>query len=148
MKSFILIIFFFSSCSITYSQEHNIHDRITSDVWEKIGAIKHKVIDDYEYYPLFDDKLKALDGKTVTLKGYIVPIKEGVEHSSFLLSVLPINQCFYCGKNGIPMMVEVNTRKPIRYTENIVNVKGTLRLYNVNAAFACPVIVQQAQIID
>lgn len=148
MKNFFLVVFFFCLFPVVFSQEHEIHDRITSEVWEKIGGISHKVIDDYEYYPIFNEKVKALNGKTVTLKGYIVPIKEGVEHSSFLLSVLPINQCFYCGKNGIPMMVEVNTKKPIRYTENIVNVTGTMKLYNVNAAFACPVRIEQAIVLE
>ncbi|HET6242956.1 MAG: hypothetical protein H0V01_14820 [Bacteroidetes bacterium] len=149
MKKILWTVIFLSFFSLVQAQEHEIiHNRITSEVWDKIAGIKHRVVDDYEYYPIFEEKLKALDGKVVTLKGYIVPIKEGVEHSSFLLSVLPINQCFYCGKNGIPMMVEVNTKKPVRYTENIVNVKGTLKLYNVNAAFACPVVLQQALVSE
>ena len=144
MKLAVIIVFFFFFSPAVFSQEHGLHNRITSPVWETIAQIKHKVVDDYEYYPIFDEKMKALDGKIVTLKGYIVPVKEGVTHSSFLLSVLPINQCFYCGKNGIPMMVEVKTKKPVSYTENVVTVKGKINLYKVNAAFACPVVVQEA----
>jgi hypothetical protein len=131
-----------------FAQDHDIHNRITSETWETIATIIHKVIDDYEYYPVFNEKIRALDGKTVTLKGYIVPIKDGVEHSSFLLSVLPINQCFFCGKNGIPMMVEVHLKKPVKYTPSVIMVRGTLKLYEVNAAFECPVVIQQASIIQ
>jgi hypothetical protein len=130
------------------AQEHELHNRITSEVWEAIAGIKHRVIDDYEYYPIFDDRIKAINGKEVTLRGYIVPIKDGTEHSSFLLSVLPINQCFFCGKNGIPMMVEVQLKKPIKYTAAVISVKGTIKLFNVNAAFACPVVIQNAMIVQ
>jgi hypothetical protein len=130
------------------AQEHDFHNRITSDVWESIATIKHKVIDDYEYYPIFNPRIKAFDGKTVSLKGYIVPIKDGFEHSSFLLSVLPINQFFFCGKNGIPMMVEVKMKKAVKYTPSIVTVKGTLKLYEVNAAFSCPVVIQQSILLQ
>jgi hypothetical protein len=142
----IYLLFFLPIKSI--AQEHDFHNRITSDVWEAIATIKHTVIDDYEFYPIFNPRIKAYDGKQVTLKGYIVPIKDGFEHSSFLLSVLPINQCFFCGKNGIPMMVEVQMKKPIKYTPSIVTVKGTLKLFEVNAAFFCPVIIQQSNIVQ
>jgi hypothetical protein len=148
MRIALFIVFLLSFYRFARGQEHTFHNRITSEVWEAIARIQHKVIDEYEYYPVFNEKLEAMNGKTVTLKGYIVPVKEGVSHASFLLSVLPISQCFYCGKNGIPMMVEVNTKKPVRYTDKVVTVKGKMNLFKVNAAFACPVVIQQAEVSE
>jgi hypothetical protein len=130
------------------AQEHEIHGQITSEVWEVVSRIKHKVIDDYEYYPIFTDEMKALEGRTLTLKGYMVPIKEGFHHTSFLLSVLPISQCFFCGKNGIPMMIEVQLKKPVSYSEKVIAVKGVMKLRQVNAAYNCPVVLNGAVIID
>jgi hypothetical protein len=147
MRYFLIIVFLLSAGSIN-AQEHEFHDRITSEVWEVIGRIKHKVVDDYEYYPIFSDEIKAFDGRTVTLKGYMVPTKEGFQHTSFLLSVLPISQCFFCGKNGIPMMIEVHLRKPVSYTDKVITVKGTMKLRQVNAAYSCPVIINQATFSD
>jgi hypothetical protein len=143
-----ILIFLLFLLPLNLSAQHEIHDRITSETWETIATIKHRVIDDYEYYPVFNEKIKALDGKQVTLKGYIVPIKDGFEHSSFLLSVLPINQCFFCGKNGIPMMVEVHLKKPVKYTPAVIQVKGTMKLHEVNAAFSCPVIIKDSALIQ
>jgi hypothetical protein len=130
------------------AQEHEIHGQITSEVWEVVAKIKHKVIDDYEYYPIFTDEMKALEGRTLNLKGYMVPIKEGFHHTSFLLSVLPISQCFFCGKNGIPMMIEVQLKKPVSYSEKVITVKGVMKLRQVNAAYNCPVVLNGAVIID
>ncbi|MBA3901060.1 MAG: hypothetical protein H0X62_12780 [Bacteroidetes bacterium] len=143
-----ICIFLFAGISQIKAQEHEFHGQVTSEIWESISRIKHNVIDDYEYYPIFSDEMKALDGRTVTLKGYMVPIKEGFHHTSFLLSVLPISQCFFCGKNGIPMMIEVKLRKPVSYSEKVVSVKGVINLRQVNAAYSCPVVINGATLLE
>jgi hypothetical protein len=149
-KPFRVLLFAFMAIfsHALYAQEHNIHARITSDVWETIAMIKHRVVDDYEYYPIFNEEIKRLDKKTVELSGYMVPIRQGMVHESFLLSVLPINQCFFCGKNGIPMMIEIKLKRPVKYTDQVITVKGILNLQEVNAALASSVFMTQAIIID
>jgi hypothetical protein len=141
------IIFLFAFTK-TQAQEHEFHDRITSDIWETIAKVKHRVVDDYEYYPIFNAEVRALNEKTVSLKGYMVPIKEGFQHTSFLLSVLPVSQCFFCGKNGIPMMIEVQLKKPVAYSEKVITVKGMIKLRQVNAAYSCPIVLSGANIIE
>ena len=67
-----------------------------------------------------------MDDKTVTLQGYIIPMKAGFRQNRFLLSVLPIDQCTFCGQNGIPAMVEVTLSedKKTRASEKPVGIKG------------------------
>jgi hypothetical protein len=148
MKKYYLLLLILLPFLTLRAQEHEIHDRITSEVWEAIAGIKHKVVDDYEYYPIFPKEVKALEGRTVELKGYMVPTKDGFQHSAFLLSVLPISQCFFCGKNGIPMMIEVKLKKPISYTDKVIKVKGTMTLRQLNAAYYCPVVISNAMITN
>ncbi len=86
------------------------HKPLMNKTWETIDQLMYKVSTQNgktNYTPYFPPGLKALDGKKVSLSGYLIPIYSGRRHSTFLLSVLPINQCMFCGQNGIPPMVEV-----------------------------------------
>ena len=56
-----------------------------------------------------------------------------MKQTKFMLSTLPINQCFYCGKNGVPIMVEVQLKEPTKFTYQTIKVKGTLKLSTANA---------------
>jgi len=100
-----------------------------NSVWETFDLLMYKVSTaggKKVYTPYFPAKLAAMNGKTVTINGYIIPIKSGFKHNRFLLSVLPIDQCMFCGQNGIPAMVEVTLSqgKKIRRTEKPVQIKG------------------------
>jgi hypothetical protein len=78
-------------------------------------------------------------GRQFELEGYMVPIKNGMKQSKFMLSTLPINQCFYCGKNGIPTMIMVEMAEPVKFTFKPVTIKGTLKLDDRNAAVYPPI---------
>ena len=77
--------------------------------------------------------------KPFELEGYIVPIKDGMKQTKFMLSTLPINQCFYCGKNGVPIMVQVELKEPVKFTYQTVKVKGILKLSSANAMNSSPI---------
>lgn len=70
----------------------------------------------------------ALDGKQVTMYGYMTPVGPGDEHKKFLLSMAPLN-CPGCttvtGPEGI---VEVNVDKPQATTTEPVAVRGTMNV--------------------
>ena len=38
--------------------------------------------------------------KPFELEGYMVPIKDGMKQTKFMLSTLPINQCYFCVKTA------------------------------------------------
>ncbi|SJN48081.1 hypothetical protein FM107_16725 [Sphingobacterium sp. JB170] len=101
--------------------------------WETFDMLMYKVTKKNGqtiYTPHFPPQLAALDGKTVQLQGYMVPLKAGFRHNIFMLSVLPIQQCMFCGQNGIPAMVEVTLfggRKE-RISERPITIKGKIVL--------------------
>jgi len=102
-------------------------------VWEKFDLLMYKVITlpdgTTSYTPHFPKELKALDNNNVTLPGYIIPLKVGRDHSTFMLSVLPVMQCMFCGQNGIPPLVQIVMKKgKVRITDNPVKISGTIHL--------------------
>lgn len=109
------------------------HTPMMNDTWETINKLMYKVThkdDQTIYTPHFPDELKAIDKKTVTLPGYLVPLNGGRDHETFMLSVLPIMQCMFCGQGDIPPMIEIFMKKgkKVRFTEEPIKIKGTVRL--------------------
>lgn len=104
-------------------------------VWPKLYDIKfEKAKDDLGEYdkPIFSEGVKSLNGKVVTLPGYIVPFDNGMKSQHFMFTSLPLNACFFCGVGGPETVVEVYTNDIITYTEKPVEIKGTLRLNATN----------------
>ncbi len=70
-----------------------------------------------------------LDGKTVSLTGFIQPLNEDIELGSFMLIEYPIG-CWYCEMpelNSI-VFVELPAGKTFTHTKTLVKVTGTLQL--------------------
>jgi len=108
------------------------HTPMMNSTWEAIDKMMYKVT--YEgnkkvYTPTYPPVLKALENKIVELPGYLVPLNSGRTHSTFMLSVLPIMQCMFCGTNGIPPMVEIFMKKgtSIKFTEEPIKIKGKMK---------------------
>lgn len=57
-------------------------------------------------YPVFGDEIKALDGKEVTLEGFVLLI-ETEDEEIVILSKYPYSQCFFCGGAGPESVVDV-----------------------------------------
>ncbi len=109
------------------------HTPMMNSTWETINKLMYKVTykdNKTVYTPHFPDELKAIDQKTVTLPGYLVPISGGRDHETFMLSVLPVMQCMFCGQGDIPPMVEIFMKKgkKVRFTEEPIKITGTVRL--------------------
>ncbi len=109
------------------------HTPMMNETWETINKLMYKVThkdNQTIYTPHFPDELKALGGKTVTLPGYLVPMTGGRDHETFMLSVLPIMQCMFCGQGDIPPMVEIFMKKgkKVRFTEEPIKIRGKVRL--------------------
>lgn len=60
----------------------------------------------------------------------MVPIEPIRHHRTFLLSVLPVYQCMFCGQNGIPPMVQVFLADGSKrqFSEDPVTVRGAVFL--------------------
>jgi hypothetical protein len=143
MKKLLIIFLVFGSLIV--KAQHNPDDQIMSDNWEIVGGVDFKIVKDTEMLAVFTDKIKKYAGKPFELEGYIVPIKDGMKQSKFMLSTLPINQCFYCGKNGVPVMVMVEMTEPVKFTYQTITVKGTLKLNGGNAMDNPPIVLTAAK---
>ena len=82
-------------------------------------AEKKKII------PSFPAAVQALDRKTVRVQGFMTPLEAGDRQHHFLLSSVPTS-CSFCVPAGPEGMVEVRTKKPVRYTLEPVVVEGVL----------------------
>jgi len=109
------------------------HTPMMNETWETINKLMYKVTykdNQTVYTPHFPDELKAIDNKTVTLPGYLVPMNGGRDHETFMLSVLPIMQCMFCGQGDVPPMVEIFMKKgkKVRFTEEPIKIRGRVHL--------------------
>jgi len=78
--------------------------------------------------PVFSEEIKALEGKMVTVKGYIIPVEGYKGHKEFIFSAFPYSMCFFCGGAGPETVMEVFAKEPIKYTAEAVTLKGKLEL--------------------
>lgn len=123
MKRIIIITLILLGFNATIRAQHVA----TSTIWDVLNTFSLKTVNN-KYVLFFPPEVTALENKTVQLPGYIVPIKVGKEHREFMLSVLPVEQCAFCGSGNYPPMILVKMQKPIPYTDHVVNIKGRLLL--------------------
>src|SRR6186713_799233 len=98
LRIFILIILPFSAFS-----QKSTYKGFPSLIWPKLYDISFvKSSDDLGEFdkPIFTPAVKALQGKSVTLPGYMVPFENGIKGSHFMISSMPLNACFFCGVGG------------------------------------------------
>jgi hypothetical protein len=109
------------------------HVEAQSDIWKTLGKITFvKKYDELLGFkvdmPVFGAEVKALAGKEVTVKGYIIPIEGYKSHTEFVFSAYPYNMCFFCGGAGPETVMEVFAKEPIKYTADPIVIKGKLGL--------------------
>ncbi|MEM1137858.1 MAG: hypothetical protein AAGI07_18630 [Bacteroidota bacterium] len=75
-------------------------------------------------YPVFGENVNKLNGKEITLKGFIVPLDELTGKNRFVLSSLPFNICFFCGGAGPETVIEVYSKTAIDFTNDAIWIKG------------------------
>lgn len=98
----------------------------------------------YYYYPHFGSSVKALHGKEVILKGYMLTIepKKGI----YILSRNPWAACFFCGNGGPESIVELKLKPghPRFKMDQVVTIKGKLTL-NKDDLYQCNYILENAE---
>jgi len=146
MKKLLLICLLFSGFAV--KAQHDPNDQIMSANWEVIGGVDFKIVKDTQMLAVFTPEIKKHVNKPFELEGYMVPIKDGMKQTKFMLSTLPINQCYFCGKNGVPIMVLVELAEPIKFTYQTVMIKGTLKLNSGNAMDNPPIVLTNAKSIQ
>jgi hypothetical protein len=110
-------------------------DKPVKVVWEMLKDVKfkkkfNKDYDQYFDYPVFGAKLRALEGKKITVSGYIIPLDVGM----YALSKNPYAACFFCGGAGPEtIMALVFSKAPRRYkTDDFITLQGVFKLNEAN----------------
>jgi len=84
---------------------------------------------DKKFTPTFAKYLKELDGKQISLSGFMQPLGEELESSTFMLIEYPVG-CWYCEMPEITaiVFVELPVGKTVSVTRGLMKVTGTLKL--------------------
>ncbi|UYW01540.1 hypothetical protein K5I29_00980 [Flavobacterium agricola] len=99
--------------------------------WNILGDIKYVNRKDPRYgeisFPVVNAKLKVLQGKKITMTGFIVPI----DNKSYALSKNVFASCFFCGQAGPETIMGIvfKGETPKLKTDQYVTLEGTFR-YN------------------
>jgi hypothetical protein len=139
---------FWSYTVIAQTQKHNASDQLHSLNWDVIGSVKFELTEKNELLPLFSESIKRFEDREFDLTGYLIPIKSGQKQQKFLLATLPINQCYFCGQNGIPVMIMIEMESAVAYSEKPIRVKGILKLEQKDASYAPPITIKNAKLIN
>ena len=109
-------------------QNQHIPPKPKSDLWPKLTACKiDKHYLEGKYGIHYTPEVKALEGKQVTLDGFLLPLEAGEKSTHFLLTVRAPS-CPYCLPAAPNEMAEVFITKPLAWSDQMVSLSGTLKL--------------------
>ena len=132
-KIIAISLFVLFSISSVLAQNEEKESLETENTWKTLSRITYKKeFDELMGFkidkPVFSDKVKALSGKEIIIKGYIIPVEGYKSHKEFILSAFPYNMCFFCGGAGPETVMEVESKEPVKYQADAIYLKGTLEL--------------------
>jgi len=121
-------------CLIAWPGQQTIAQE-NSNMWKTLAGVTYiKKYDDFlgfkVDYPVFSEKVEALDGAEIEIRGYIIPIEGYKSHKEFIFSAYPYNMCFFCGGAGPETVMEITAAEAIKYTAEPITIKGKLKLNN------------------
>jgi uncharacterized protein len=96
--------------------------------WSVLSAVKTRN-DKNRLLPVFPSNVLALNQKPQRVQGFMMPLDPGEKQTHFLLSSVPLT-CAFCVPGGPESMVEVKTKKPFRYSMDVVVVEGQFAVLN------------------
>ena len=118
---------------LLFSAGQDAYAQSASNLWSTLAKITFKK--EYDEMlgfkvdvPVFSDEIQAMEGKEVTIKGYIIPVEGYKSHKEFIFSAFPYNMCFFCGGAGPETVMEVYAKDAVKYTAEAVTLRGKLEL--------------------
>lgn len=126
-KSYFFLVLFLTLTNIKlFAQKH------TND-WGKLAEITYETTFDSLTEleidrPRFSETVKKLEGKKITLYGYVIPLQAGFKENVALFSSLPFDLCYFCGGAGPETVVEIIGNKKLNVSNKRIGIQGTLVL--------------------
>ncbi len=146
MKKYILAAIFIVACCAVHAQEEVDWKTLSDVTWTPKYYAEY---DDYFNMPKFGKKVKNLDGKEITVKGFYVPVDPS--GTMFALSAYPSSMCFFCNGAGLESVIEIRPKKDASdlkhvVTDKYIQLKGRLKL-NQSEADHLMYIMDEAELI-
>ena len=109
--------------------------------WEDLLDIRfekkpHELLDSLDI-PVFNDKIKAINGREIIMEGFYIPVEETGDENIVILSAFPFAECFFCGQAGVESIMDILIKEklpPIK-TDAKVRFTGKFRLNPDNFDF-------------
>jgi hypothetical protein len=96
-------------------------------MWDTLSKCKvHFNQKTHKYSITYAPEVKAMEGKPISISGFVMPLESTEKFSHFLLSKRTPT-CFFCPPGEPNEIVEVFTKKPIKWSDGIVTVTGTFK---------------------
>jgi len=120
-----------STLTLQPSDERAAQDALPKSkdpLWTVLAKTKIKVDPNKGVYDAtFPDEVKKLDGQTLSISGFILPLESTEKFKHFLLSKRTPT-CFFCPPGEPNEIVEIYTDKPVPWDENLVTYEGRFGL--------------------
>lgn len=101
--------------------------------WKQLTDVRfsrklNKELSMYFLYPTFGPSVNALQGREVSIRGYMIPVDES--DNIYVISSKPMAACFFCGGAGPESIIELEFRKKKQRfrTDEVQTVRGKLAL--------------------
>ncbi|MEL6275322.1 MAG: hypothetical protein AAFU03_09500 [Bacteroidota bacterium] len=146
MKKLIIgLLLIFCVATSTQAQDANLWKTLSKITFEK----KYDELLGFKVdVPVFGDAVKELEGKEVTVSGYIVPVEGYKSHEEFVFSAYPYNMCFFCGGAGPETVMEVTATEAVKYTTERIVLRGKLLLNKDNINRLMYILVDAEQVTE
>ncbi|MCR9287269.1 MAG: hypothetical protein NXI23_07810 [Bacteroidetes bacterium] len=127
-KTFVVLVTIFAFTAVSHEAFAQ-----TENLWKTLSKITfRKEYDEMLGFkidvPVFSENVQNLEGKEVTVKGYIIPVEGYKGHKEFIFSAYPYAMCFFCGGAGPETVMEVVADEAIQYTAEAITLTGKLSL--------------------
>ena len=135
IQATLLIVFLVGLTSWELSAELKHHFPINSqNLWQTLLKVTWTKKYDNTHkaeieFPTFSPEVKALERKSITISGYLLPTDLYSGDDYVILSAYPMSQCYFCGGAGAESVMEIYVRNGRKtFATERLTFKGTLEL--------------------
>jgi len=144
MKRFTLLFFVMIFALCSFSQNVITWELLKNVEFDEVWSEEFQA---YYMVPKFSNAVKAMDGKEVQIRGFIIPVD--IVQDYYVLSANPYSSCFFCGQAGPESVMEIEMIKKYEglRMDQVITFRGRLKL-NVDDIYQLNYILQDAEILE